>query len=122
MYSAASPRLMIHSASAGGTQPKAMFCAYTAQAAWLSPQIPQMRLVHERHELVGEPWQRAADADAAHVGTAADAVHPAALGDVADDDGAPAAELHDALLRAVVGREVALLVIAAAVAALVHGL
>src|SRR5829696_7246044 len=45
MYSAASPRLMIHSARCGGRTPKAMFCAYTAQVAWLSPQMPQMRLV-----------------------------------------------------------------------------
>ena len=45
MYSAASPRLMIHSASGGGTTPKAMFCAYTAHVAWLSPQMPQIRLV-----------------------------------------------------------------------------
>src|SRR6202035_505064 len=39
------------------------------------------RLVHERHELVAEARHGAADADAAHVGTAADAVDPAALGD-----------------------------------------
>src|SRR5271168_2302564 len=45
MYSAASPRLMIHSARGGGLTPNAMFCAYTAQVAWLSPQMPQMRLV-----------------------------------------------------------------------------
>ena len=45
MYSAASPRLMIHSARGGGFTPNAMFCAYTAQVAWLSPQMPQMRLV-----------------------------------------------------------------------------
>jgi hypothetical protein len=25
--------------------PYAMFCAYTEQVAWLSPQMPQMRLV-----------------------------------------------------------------------------
>src|SRR5690348_3782900 len=43
-------------------------------------------LVHERHELVGEPRHRAADADATDVGTAADAVDPAPLGDVALDD------------------------------------
>src|SRR4051794_28966443 len=41
------------------------------------------RLVHERHELVGEPRHGAADANAADVGTAADAAHPAALGHVA---------------------------------------
>src|ERR671911_2127660 len=37
------------------------------------------RLVHERHELVREARHRAADADAAHVGAAADLVHPAPL-------------------------------------------
>ena len=45
MYSAASPRLMIHSASGGGLMPYAMFCAYTEHVAWLSPQMPQIRLV-----------------------------------------------------------------------------
>src|SRR5262245_16396894 len=68
------------------------------------------RLVHEGHELVGEARHRAADADASDVGTAADAVHPAALADVALHHGAPAAELHDALGRAVRVREVGLLV------------
>src|SRR5580692_9718849 len=52
------------------------------------------RLVHERHELVGEARHRAADADAADVGATADAAHPAALGHVAFDDRAPAAEFH----------------------------
>src|SRR3954453_21672664 len=47
--------------------------------------------VHERHELVGEARHRAADADAADVGTPADAVDPAALGHVALYDRAPAA-------------------------------
>src|SRR6516164_11753105 len=47
------------------------------------------RLVHERHELVGEPRHRARDADAADVGAAADAVDPAALGHVALDDRSP---------------------------------
>src|SRR5690242_19014254 len=41
------------------------------------------RLVHERHELVGEAGHRAADADAADVRAATHAVHPAPLGDVA---------------------------------------
>ena len=82
---------------------------------------PAGRLVHERHELVGEARHRAADADAADVGAAADAVDPAPLGDVAVDHRAPAAELHDALGRAVLGGEVALLVVAGPVAALVHG-
>src|SRR5690348_17119205 len=38
------------------------------------------RLVHEGHDLIGEAGHGAGDADAADVGTAADAVHPAALG------------------------------------------
>ena len=79
------------------------------------------RLVHERHELVGEARHRAADADAADVGAAADAVDPAALGHVALHDRPPAAELDDALRGAVLGGEVGLLVVAGAVAALVHG-
>src|SRR3954468_3227412 len=80
------------------------------------------RLVHERHELVGEARHRAADAEAAAVWAAADARHPAALGDVAVDDRPPAADLHEALRRVVVVGEVALLVVARAVAALVDGL
>src|SRR4029079_19527052 len=63
---------------------------------------------------------RAADADAADVGTAADTVDPAPFGNVALDDRAPAAELDDALRRAVLLREVALLVVTGAVAALMH--
>src|SRR3982750_3664576 len=80
------------------------------------------RRVHERHELVGEAGHRARDADPADVRAAADAVHPAALGDVAVDDRPPAADLDQALGRVVVQREVALLVVAGAVAALVDGL
>src|SRR3954451_10186073 len=79
------------------------------------------RLVHERHELVREAGHGAADADAADVGAAAHAVHPAALGHVAVDDRPPAADLHLALRRVVVAGEVALLVVGGAVAALVHG-
>src|SRR6266702_5336888 len=79
------------------------------------------RLVHERHELVGEAGHRAGDADPADVRAAADAVDPAALGDVALHHRAPAAELDQALGRAVLGGEVALLVIAGPVASLVHG-
>ena len=45
MNSAASPRLMIHSARCGGRARYAMCWAYTEQVAWLSPQMPQMRLV-----------------------------------------------------------------------------
>ena len=77
--------------------------------------------VHERLELVREAGHRAADADAADVRAAAHAVDPAALGHVALDDRAPAAELDQALGLAVLGGELALLVVAAAVAALVHG-
>ena len=80
------------------------------------------RLVHERHELVREARHGAADADAADVRAAADAVDPAAFGHVALDHRAPAAELHDALRGVVLGREVALLVVAGAVATLVHRL
>src|ERR671922_2895787 len=53
------------------------------------------RLVHERHELVGEARHRAADADAADVGAAADTGHPPPLRDVAVDHRAPAADLHE---------------------------
>src|SRR5947208_9219037 len=80
------------------------------------------RLVHKRHELVGEAGHGAGDADAADVRAAADAVHPATLGHVAVDDRPPAADLHDALRRAVLVGEVALLVVAGAVTALVDGL
>src|SRR6266496_6207330 len=77
------------------------------------------RLVHERHELVGEAGHRAGDADAAHVGAAAHAVDPASLGHVALDHGTPAAQLDQAARRAVLGGELALLVVARPVAALV---
>src|SRR2546421_12819693 len=79
------------------------------------------RLVHERHELVREAGHRAGDADAADVGAAAPAVDPAALGHVALDHRAPAAELDQALGRTVLGGEVAFLVVAGPVAALVDG-
>src|SRR3984885_14116529 len=79
------------------------------------------RLVHERHELVGEARHRARDADPAHVGATADAVDPAALGHVALDHGSPAAQLDQALGRVVGAGELALLVVAGPVAALVDG-
>src|SRR5579875_3632762 len=41
------------------------------------------RLIHERHEFIREPRHGAGDADAADIGTSADAVHPSALGYVA---------------------------------------
>src|SRR5581483_7097413 len=79
------------------------------------------RLVHERHELVRAAGHRAGDADAAHVRAAAHAVDPAALGHVALDHRTPAAQLDQAARRAVLGGELALLVVAGPVAALVHG-
>src|SRR5579864_1854108 len=79
------------------------------------------RLVHERHELVGESGHRAGDADAADVRAPAHAVDPAPLGHVALDHGTPAAQLDQALGRAVLAGEVALLVVSGPVAALVHG-
>src|SRR5262245_25754575 len=85
-------------------------------------QPPQAVHVHERHEPVGEAGHRARHADAADVGAAADAVHPAANGDVALDDRAAAAELHEA--RPAVARllrEVVTVVEAGLVAAVVHG-
>src|SRR5215472_18403260 len=79
------------------------------------------RLVHERHELVREAGHCARDADAADVGAAADAIDPAALGHVALDHRPPAAELDKAARRAVLAGELALLVVAGAIAALMHG-
>src|SRR6201995_5206309 len=69
-------------------------------------------LVHEGHELVREAGHGAGDTDAAHVGAPAHAVDPAALGHVALDHRAPAAQLDQALGGAVLGGEVALLVVA----------
>src|SRR4051795_2584244 len=79
------------------------------------------RLVHERHELVREARHRAGDADATDVRAPAHAVDPAAFRHVALHDRTPAADLHEAFRRAVLGREVALLVVAGAIAALVDG-
>src|SRR6476620_4615954 len=79
------------------------------------------RLVHERHELVREARHGARDADAADVGTAADAVDPAPLRHVALHHRPPAAELYQALGGAVLRGELALLVVAGPVAALVDG-
>src|SRR3990170_272374 len=80
------------------------------------------RLVHERHELVREARHRAADADAADVRASPEPVHPTPLGHVAVDHGPPAADLHLALGRVVVHGEVALLVVAGPVTALVDRL
>src|SRR5271166_6580734 len=74
-------------------------------------------LVHEGHELVGETGHGAANADAADVGAAAEAGHPAALGNIALHHRAPTAQFHDALGRAILARKVALLIVARPVAA-----
>src|SRR5438094_6160652 len=78
-------------------------------------------LIHEGHELVGEARHGAADADATHVGAAAHTVDPAPLRHVALDHRTPAAQLHQALGGAVLGGELALLVVPGPVAPLVHG-
>src|ERR1700722_15187745 len=76
------------------------------------------RFIHEGHELVREARHRAADADAAHVGTATNAIHPPALRHVAIHNRPPASEFHNAFGRAVGGGEVAPLIIPSPVAAL----
>src|SRR3954462_4266904 len=79
-------------------------------------------LVHEGHVLVGEARHRARHADPADVGTAAHVALPAAQRHVALDHRALAAELDQAaVVGAVLGGEVALLVERRAVAALVRG-
>src|SRR5262249_45299507 len=80
------------------------------------------RFVHEGHELIGEAGHGTGDTDAAEVGTAADARHPAALGDVAIHDRPPAADLDEALGRAVFVRKVRLLVVAGTVATFMYRL
>src|SRR6202035_3797205 len=72
------------------------------------------------HELVGKARHRAADADATHVRTATDCRHPSELRDVAVDERPPTADLHLALGGVVVVGEVALLVVAGTVAALMN--
>src|SRR6476620_2431816 len=111
-------RLLVEGVRGQAAQP---LDRHPVDGAPLRGELGPGRLVHERHELVGEPRHRAADADPADVRAAADAVDPAPLRDVALDHRAPAPELDDALLRAVLGGEVALLVVAGPVAALVHG-
>src|SRR5919198_2535315 len=77
-------------------------------------------LVHERHEHVGKSGHGAADTDAAHIGASTDATHPAALGDVAVDHGAPASHLHQTFRGAVFDAEIVLLVVGSAVAAFMN--
>src|SRR6202035_5424865 len=73
-------------------------------------------LVHERHELVRESRHGAADADAAHVGGAADTSHPSAFRYVAVHYWSPATQFHDAFRRAIHFREVTLLVVSGPIA------
>src|ERR1700724_1242227 len=80
------------------------------------------RLVHEGLELVGETRHGTADADAADVRASPHPADRAPLADVALHHRPPAAQLDDAQRRAVDLAELALLVVAAAVAALVHRL
>src|ERR1051326_4418685 len=80
------------------------------------------RLVHERHEFVRKAGHGTCDANAADIRTATDPVHPTALGHVAIHYRSPTADLHQTFGRAVLVREIALLVIRPAVAALVNGL
>src|SRR4029450_12749947 len=54
-------------------------------------------LAHDRHELARKAGQGAANADAAHVGAAANAVHPPPLRHIALDHRAPTAKLDKAV-------------------------
>src|SRR5262252_6984614 len=75
----------------------------------------------ERAELVGEAGHRAPNAHAPRPHAAAHVIDGTALHDVAVDDRAPAADLHEALRVAVTLGEQALLVVSGPVAAVVNG-
>src|ERR1700683_4821747 len=91
-------------------------------ANYVGGKLCPWRFVHKGHELIREPWHGASDADAAHVGAAANAAHPATLGYVAIHHRSPAAQLHQAFGRSVVSGKVALLIVRTAIATLVHRL
>src|SRR6266566_8435169 len=55
------------------------------------------RLIHKWHEFVGKSRHGTANADATHIGTASDTIHPASLGNVAVHHRSPATQLHQAL-------------------------
>src|SRR6476661_9383712 len=78
------------------------------------------RFIHEGHELVGESRHGAADANAPDIGASADSGHPAALGHIAIHYRSPASQLHNAFRRSVNLGEIALLVVAGAIAAFVY--
>src|SRR6476659_918512 len=86
-------RLLVEGVQGQAAQP---LDRHAVDGAALGGELGPGGLVHERHELVREPRHRAADADPADVGTATDAVDPAALRDVALDHRAPAPELDNA--------------------------
>src|SRR5262249_37566609 len=79
------------------------------------------RILQEGHELAGEARHRAADTDAADVRAAAHPVDPAALGHVALDHLAPAAQLDQAFGRTMLFGELVLLVVPGPVTAFVDG-
>src|SRR5580700_864111 len=87
-------------------------CAGDPRARWL---------IHEGHELIRKAGHGAANADATHIGAAADSSHPAALGNIAVHNRPPASQLHDALRGAVHLGKVALLIVASSIAALMDG-
>src|SRR5262249_7963894 len=76
----------------------------------------------ERREAVRDPRHGAADADAAGVHAAAQVIDGPARGDIAVDHGAPATDVHQALLVAVLPGERPLLVVARPDAVAVDGL
>jgi hypothetical protein len=79
-------------------------------------------LIHKWHEFIRESRHRAADANTPDVGAAADSSDPASLSNIALNHRPPAPQFNDALARAVLFRELGLLIISAAIATLVNGL
>src|SRR3984957_16038355 len=69
------------------------------------------RLIHEGHKLVRKSRHGATNANSTYVRAAANSRHPAALGYVAIHYRPPTAQFHDAFQRAVLRREIALLVV-----------
>src|SRR4029077_3837249 len=80
------------------------------------------RLIHEWHELIREARHRAADTDAPYIGTAANPGDPTSLANIALNHRPPTTQFHDALTRAVLFRELGLLIISAAIATFMNGL
>src|SRR4030095_10611869 len=79
-------------------------------------------LIHKWHEFIRESRHRAADANTPDVGAAADSSDPASLSNIALNHRHPAPQFNEALARAVLFRELGLLIISAAIATLVNGL